>query len=1027
STYPYTTRENLTQRRADRVWRTLNLENEHLKVIVLPDLGGRLYSCVDKSNGAELFYANTSIKFAQVAYRGAWVALGIEFNFPVSHNWMTTSPVDFDTVRNDDGSASIWVGNIDRAYGMMWRVALTLHPGSSLLEQTVTLQNRDFSRHRYYWWNTSSVESYDDSQIVYPMKYTASHGFRDIDTWPVDSSGVDLSIPGNHTRGFVSRFSVGSREPFMGVYHPKTAAGMVHYSAIDEAPGKKIWSWGWDQNGHTWRDALSDDHSSYLEIQAGLFRNQETYAFLEPQQLLRFHEYYMPVREIGGISRANLAGVLHLNRNEIAGRGSALTVGVNVNREVKGGELLIRRDDQLILSAPFELTPSKAFLETYTELDDKGPYRVEVLDSNGRLLIGHTEGQYNFLPDSEITLGPQHSYKTPPVGERGDGDFVEVGKNQELLGKLLHAFDTYREGLDHYPDSFELNKAAGRLANQLKRYEEAVSFLERARWRTDNDPEILYYLGRAYLHLGQEKKAQVAWESSALVSDFRIPAQLELARLWSRQGNHSHALALLQRIIGEAPLMLRAGCLEVAVLRTTGEIEQARARLRYWREIDPPNSFLRNEAVLLGADDPSLWNHLAGDPERVLELAVDYIGLGFYEDALLLLERIYPEQEVFSEPGTVLPQDYPLIAYYRAFCRERLGDSPRKDLQQASQLSTRYVFPNRPETLTVLKAAVRNVPEDATAHFLLGSLLLSGGRVEAALDEWEIARRIQPGISTLHRNIGYTQLIAQRSAEQALDTFVEGTAVDPSNIDLYLGADQAMSVLGRSPEDRIQVLSRFPSGLKAPSALILKSALTLAEANQYKKAEKLFHQGEFIREEFGTNPNLVYSEVQLQKALFESGQGRCTEAAEIIEGLGQPVAGLAFTAEGAGRFQSNPRVQYLLGQLRKRCKDYETAREHWIRASSPGGYGSLAFSYLSARELGKVDVEEWRGRLEKALSAAQEYSGFNTGLAIYAQGSLLKALGYHQEGQDRLREALLHPDKGMSHHLSREMLVTVFP
>jgi hypothetical protein len=228
-TYPYTTRENLTNQKADKIWRTLNLENEYLKVMVLPDLGGRLYSCVDKSNGREMFYANPSIKYAQVAFRGAWVALGIEFNFPVSHNWMTVSPVDFGTVKEADGSASIWVGNIDRPYGMMWRVALTLHPGSSLLEQTITLYNASDLRHRFYWWNTGSVQVDDDSRILYPMEFTASHGFKDVDTWPVDSSGLDLSIPANHTRGFVSRFAHATREPFMGIYHPKSQSGVAHF------------------------------------------------------------------------------------------------------------------------------------------------------------------------------------------------------------------------------------------------------------------------------------------------------------------------------------------------------------------------------------------------------------------------------------------------------------------------------------------------------------------------------------------------------------------------------------------------------------------------------------------------------------------------------------------------------------------------------------------------------------------------------------------------------------------------------
>ena len=289
--YPYTLRRNLTDRRATRRWRALNLENEYLKCVVLPDLGGHLYSCTDKVNGAQLFYANPSIKYAQIAYRGAWTALGVEFNFPVSHNWMTASPVDFATATGADGSASVWIGNIDRPYGMSWRVELTLRPGRAVLEQHTTLYNRSDARHRFYWWTNAGVRVWDDSRILYPMRFTAAHGFADVDTWPVNAKGVDLSVVGNHKDGPVSRFSYGSREPYMAVYHPRTRAGVVHYSSPVDLPSKKIWSWGSDAAGLDWRRALSDDESAYVEIQAGLFRNQETYAFLDPQESIHFSEY----------------------------------------------------------------------------------------------------------------------------------------------------------------------------------------------------------------------------------------------------------------------------------------------------------------------------------------------------------------------------------------------------------------------------------------------------------------------------------------------------------------------------------------------------------------------------------------------------------------------------------------------------------------------------------------------------------------------------------------------------------------
>ena len=95
--YPYPLRDALTDRRESITWRTLNLENEYLRLTVLPDLGGHIYSCLDKRTGHEMFYANTAIKKALIGYRGAWAAFGVEFNFPVSHNWMSMSPVDFAT------------------------------------------------------------------------------------------------------------------------------------------------------------------------------------------------------------------------------------------------------------------------------------------------------------------------------------------------------------------------------------------------------------------------------------------------------------------------------------------------------------------------------------------------------------------------------------------------------------------------------------------------------------------------------------------------------------------------------------------------------------------------------------------------------------------------------------------------------------------------------------------------------------------------------------------------------------------
>src|SRR5437899_2874133 len=334
--YPYTLRNNLTNRRMDHNWRAVYLENEYLKCSVLPDIGGHLYTCIDKMSGQPMFYANPSIKKARIGYRGAWAAFGVEFNFPVSHNWVSMSPVDFAYADHKDGTASVTVGNIDRVYGMEWSVELILRPGSTVLEQHVTLSNRSDVRHRFYWWNNAAVQAWDDSQIQYPMRFAAAHGFAEVQRWPVDSQGKGLSVIHHQPNGPISLFVHGSRENFMGVWHPRTNTGTAHFADYAELPAKKIWSWGVDAEGLDWRKALSDNNSAYVELQAGLFRNQETYAFLEPRQSIAFTEYWMPVRQTDGISRANLAGVVHLER-----KNDRLVVSFNANRKFSDAAITI--------------------------------------------------------------------------------------------------------------------------------------------------------------------------------------------------------------------------------------------------------------------------------------------------------------------------------------------------------------------------------------------------------------------------------------------------------------------------------------------------------------------------------------------------------------------------------------------------------------------------------------------------------------------------------------------------------------
>jgi tetratricopeptide (TPR) repeat protein len=1031
--YPYTLRYALTGKQSVVRHRTLNLENEHLRVVVLPDQGGHLYTCVDKATGAEMFYANRSLRKAQIAYRGVWSAFGIEFNFPVSHNWVSLSPVDFALTRSPDGSASIWVANVDRVYGMQWRVELRLRPGSALLEQHVALYNPGAVRRRFYWWNNAGVRVHDDSRIAYPMRNTASHGFREVDTWPVDSKGVDLSVVGNHLYGPVSLFAHGSREPFMGVWHPSSRTGVVHYSSREDAPTKKIWSWSADADGLDWRKALSDDSSAYVEVQAGLFRNQETYGFLGPQETIRFAEYWMPVREIGGISRANPEAVVHLARSPVKDGAVDLAVGVNVNNPVAGGRLRITDGARTVAEERLDLTPAGALVRSFPGLPSAARYTLTLEAADGRVLLAHTEDGYDTLPPGEITLGPQPVTSYPPPEKRSEGDFVDLGREQEREGKRLIALEAYADGRRRFPESFGLLKAAGRMLVDLQRFAEAIPLLERALERASNDAEVQYLLGLAYGAEGRESRARTQWEDASHSSTFRAAARLELSRLDARAGRREAALTRLRAVVAETPDSIRAGGLEVALLRAMGRADEARARLAPLLARDPTSALPRHEAVKLGEPGEPLWLHLAGEPDRVLGLATEYMGLGLWADAVELLQRRYPAAEgLAAEPGMPLPQDHPLVAYYRGYCSEKAGGAPAADFAAAAALSTRYVFPSRAGTFPVLRRALEVNPQDATAHFLLGSLLLAGGRAEAAVAEWQEARRLNPKIPVLHRNLGLTLLQVTHDPQAALSVLSEGVGADASNVALYYGADQAAGVVGLPAEERLRLLERFPDKGAMPPLLVQKLALGLTEVGRGQEAEAMFQGRFFPREEGGTNVRQVFLEVRLRRAQALAKAGRHAEAAAIVRAIDRPVKGLAFTRDGLAPFLETSRLQYLMGEILAAAGQEAEARRHWDRAVEGRDPPFLKAIYapLAERRLGRGEDGAVRARREKALADVEALLAQGTnfpGLPTYAQGLLLRTLGRDDEAGKVLRGVFLLPDQRLSHFLARRALEAADP
>jgi len=1009
--YPYTLRKEITDQRVEHRWRAIYFENEYLKCSVLPDLGGHIYTCIDKISGQPMFYANPSIKKARIGYRGAWAAFGVEFNFPVSHNWVSMSPVDFAYASHEDGSASITVGNIDRVYGMEWSVELTLRPGSTVLEQHVTLSNRSDVRHRFYWWNNAAVQVWDDSQIQYPMRYAAAHGFAEVQRWPVNSRGKDLSVIRNQTDGPVSMFVHGSRENFLGVWHPRTNVGTAHFADYAELPAKKIWSWGVDAEGLDWRKALSDNNSAYVELQAGLFRNQETYAFLEPRQSIAFTEYWMPVRDTGGISRANLAGVVHLER-----KGGLLAVAFNANRKLPGATIRILNGNSSLLNEKGDLVPERVWKREIPIPAASRKYTFELESGENALLLRQTEGEYDWTPESEIRVGPQISYRVPDETRRSEDDWLQQGKTEELNGNLVAALQTYQKALVKFPADFELLKAAGRLDTCLNRFEQAVSHLSAAHDRNTTDAEISYYLGIAYEGVERENDAADAYREAMRLPSYRAAAALRLAELEARRGALKEAKEFLTTSLGSEPNDLRAGEELAAVSRALGKNVDGEKIANELLARFPLSGFLQEE---LGKADIL---HLASDPYRVLSVASEYARLGLYRRALEVLSRDYPSPEADqSEPGAVIPQQNPLVVYFRGYCREKLGVSGANDYLQASRLSTVNIFPNTIEDQQALKAAIRANENDATAHYLLGTWYFAGERTEEAISEWQRARKLNPQIPVLEASLGLALLHMKRDFAGALSVFAEGIKNDSSNVVNYSGSVSAMAVLGKPAAERVKALELYPDLSRMPTSLVYELALNRTEEGNYKGATDLFQNRFFGSEEGGTNVRQVWVEVKLQEAIGLARTGHCDEALATAKILGSPVPGLAFTQDGLKPLLNSARTNYLLGEVSSTCGQKEEADRRYRPSAQATETSDVVWAWASAKKLGNYDPSLWRERLSAALLQAESnaIASVNQGWWRYSVGVLQMALGHEAQGKASLRESLLLPDNRMSYHFSR--------
>jgi len=965
--YPYPFLDVLTDELADKVYTILVLENEYVRYGVLPELGGRIFEGVDKTNGYDFFYRQHVIKPALIGMLGAWISGGVEWNIPHHHRATTFMPVDWAITEEGDGSKTIWVGELELRHRMRWLVGLTLRPGSSVLEVEYRIINRTPFAHSVLCWANAAVHANDHYQIIFPpgTGLATFHGKNQFSHWPIShevyngvdySQGVDVSWWKNNPSP-TSFFAFGSEEDFFAGYDHGQHAGVVFVGDHTRVPGKKLWTWGTGSEGARWEKILTDRDGPYLELMLGSFSdNQPDYSWVRPGEVKTVTQYWYPLRAIGSVKSANADAACNL---ETRGEGKVF-LGFVTTAVQKNARISLRAGDKAAFERTSDLSPGDPFtaevpLPEGTELES---LHLSLATEDGRELVGYRpqRGETPSLPDP-VTAPP-----APPEIKTNEDLYLTGLRLEQFYNPAYEPYPYYEEALNRDPGDFRANTALGKLYLMRGMFEKAHSHLLRAAARAGQgytrpkDGEALYYLGVALRFLGKTREAEESFSRASWDVGWESAAAAQMAEIAAGQGRYLDALERAERSASLNAWDSRARDMQTTLLRKLGRLEEAEGTARRSLAADPLDFWAANELRMIlsarGFERDSdelaagLRIKMRDALENYLELASDYAGCRLYAEAASVLSSLANNKTPGSSSA--------LLHYELAYYSHLSGDESRarRHLQQAMSISSDYGFPFRLEDVAVLKWAEDKNPQDPRAPYYLGNLLFDR-QPEAALAEWEKAVGLDGAFATAHRNLGLAFSRIKNDLPRAVSCLEKAVAGDPSDPRLYSELDELYDLSDVSPQRRLDVLVKNHPVVAQRDDALTREIRLLVELGRYDRAVELLESHHFHVWEGGGEIHGVYVDAHLlrgQKALAEGANGRALRdfraALEYPDNLevGRPASG--------GR---DAEVRYFIGLALDAGGDKAGAEEAFERsATAAAGLSDLTyFQGLSWKMLGQ--------------------------------------------------------------------------
>jgi len=923
--YPYFRFDGFASRAEQKSWKVVELENAYVKVMILPEVGGKIWNAVEKRTGKPFIYFNQSVKFRDIAMRGPWTSGGIEANYGIiGHTPNVATPVDYVTRANDDGSVSCIIGALDLLTRTPWRLEIRLGANDASFSTTSFWYNASPLEQPYYSWMNAGIPVRGKLQFIYPgtsyLGHAGEHG-----AWPLGPNGKDVSwYDNNDFGGYKSYHVFGQATDFVGAYWHDNDLGLVRYAPRDEKAGKKIWIWGLSRQGMIWENILTDVDGQYAEVQSGRLFNQaaEQSTFtpfkhrgFAPHTADRWTEYWYPVVGTKGFVSASRVGALN-----VTSLGERVVVALSPVVPV-ADTLRVFVGGRRVYSRFVSRQPMALFVDTVAV---GGAARDSM-----RVTLGDDLLEYRADARDAALSRPLDA----PAAFDWTSAYGHYTRGKEWLRQREYA--PARAELDSAlaRDPFYVPALADRamLALRAMEYQDALRYANTALRVDTYDGAANYYYGLANRRLGQLADAKDGFEIAASSPEFRGAAWTELARMSLAAGDDRAATRFAEKALGADSGNLDALGIAAVAARHLGSHYDHQTALARMETVDPLNHQVRLER-LFALRDPALADKLRAGirselPEQVLlELAAWYADAGDTDVA----------QRVLEATG-----DQPEALYWRATL---LDNAKAADalIVRANALSPRLVLPFRAEEVPALQAAVRSSAHWKPRYYLALAYWGAGRVADAASlltalgdqPDWApfyATRATLPG-----RAVADARHDLERAASLDATEWRYGKLLAEHLLDA--GDSKAAADVARAYH------ARFP----ASYILGLTLARSLVAAGSYRESDALLAHLEVLPYEGARDGHVVYREAKLMLAAdairarrWSEARGLIAAAREWPERLG---AGKPYAADVDERLE-DWLLAMVLGRSGKRAEAQviETRLAGWSPSSSaPGVEGAVA-------------------------------------------------------------------------------------